>query len=98
MSKLKTQLTSEVAGIVLEYVKAKKGRLTWISEVTGINRREFNRHGLAKMKFHRLLRILYALSLCMDEEVFKEFMTEISDTILDYADAYDECLLTNADE
>lgn len=94
MINLKQQLTSDVAGIILRYVKSEKGRLTWISEVASINRSEFNRRGLAKMKHHRLLRVIYALSLNIKEKEFHEFMHEISETILCYAEDYDEYLLT----
>ena len=91
---LNDQLTSSIAGIILKYVKSETGRMTWISDTAGINRREFNRNGLAKMKLHRLLRIIYALALCMDEEQFENLMYDISDSIVEYMEHYDETLLT----
>jgi acyl-[acyl carrier protein]--UDP-N-acetylglucosamine O-acyltransferase len=94
MYSAKERLTSEVAGIILKYVTERNGRLSRISEVTGINRREFNRRGLAKMKLHRLLRIVYALALYQNWDDFEEMMHDISDKIYEYVEDFDECLLT----
>ena len=71
MSHLKDQLTREIAGIILRYVRNEKGRLSEISRDSRINRREFTIRGLAKMKLHRLLRILYDLCL---ELPYAEYM------------------------
>ena len=98
MTRLKDQLTSEVSGIIMNYVREEKGRLTWISEVTGINRKEFTRRGLAKMKLYRLLRIIYALSLRLDEDEMMHIMEEVLGVIYEYVDDYDECLLTRSDD
>ena len=48
MAKLKDQLTSEVAGIILRHVRTPKGRLTEISDDSKINRKDFNVHGLSQ--------------------------------------------------
>ena len=42
---LKERLTSEVAGIILRYVRTPKGRLTEISDLCSLNRKEFNVRG-----------------------------------------------------
>ena len=60
MSHLKDQLTREIAGIILRYVRNEKGRLSEISRDSRINRREFTIRGLAKMK----LRPLSGTPLC----------------------------------
>ena len=39
---LKVQLTSRISGIILAYVRGKKGRLTIISNESRINRNRFN--------------------------------------------------------
>ena len=90
---IKDQLTSEVASIILRYVKSYKGLLTLVSDESRINRREFNVRGLSQMKLHRLLRILYVLGLELRGEDFQKMMDEIRDTITDYVDQYDFTLL-----
>ena len=62
---VKEQFTSEVAGIILNHLREKKGRLTEVSDLCNINRKELNRKGLAKMKMHRLLRLIYAMELVL---------------------------------
>lgn len=94
MLSLQQKLTSEVSGIILKYVKGESGRLTWISEATSINRKEFTRKGMAKMKLHRLLRVLYALTIRLDEKEYDSFLDELENTIIEFADTYDERLLT----
>lgn len=90
---LKEQLTSMVAGIVLQRVRSEKGRLTEISELSKINRREFTVRGLSKMRMHRLLRIFYALTLVMTYHQFKLMMDEIHDAVREFSDKYDYDLL-----
>ena len=75
---LKDELTSNVAGIILHHVKETKGRLTEISDLCGINRKEFNRRGLAKMKSYRQ---------------FDAMWQEILDEIRKFSDDYDYTLL-----
>ena len=93
MSHLKDQLTREIAGIILRYVRNEKGRLSEISRDSRINRREFTIRGLAKMKLHRLLRILYDLCLELPYAEYMKMMDEIRQTISDYTDEYDYALL-----
>lgn len=93
MSKLKDQMTSEIAGIILRYVRNRKGRLSEVSDDCRINRREFNVRGLSKMKFHRLLRIFYDLFLIMSLAEFVKMFEEIHNTLKDYADEHDYTLL-----
>ena len=90
---LKDELTSNVAGIILHHVKETKGRLTEISDLCGINRKEFNRRGLAKMKLHRLLRLVYALTLVLSYRQFDAMWQEILDEIRKFSDDYDYTLL-----
>ena len=90
---LKDKLTSEVAGIILRHVRNPKGRLTEVSELCRINRREFTIRGISRMKFHRLLRIFYALSLVVRYEEYKQMTDELRDVIQDYSDEYDYVLI-----
>jgi len=91
-------MTNEIASIILEYVRAKRGRLTYISEVTNINRQEFCVEKMFKMKFHRLLRIFFAMTLCLDWDEMFTMLRRIGRVVLDYAEKYDEWLLTSSDE
>lgn len=93
MSKLKDQMTSEIAGIILQHVRNHKGRLSEVSDDCRINRREFNVRGISKMKFHRLLRIFYDLLLILTYAEFTKMMEEIINTLKDYADEYDYTVL-----
>ena len=90
---IKDRLTSEVASIILRYVKSYKGLLTLVSDESKINRSEFNVRGLSQMKLHRLLRILSVLGLELRGNDFQKMMDEIRDTITDYVDKYDFTLL-----
>jgi hypothetical protein len=54
---LKDQLTSSCAGIILDEVR-KEGRLTFVSDECGINRKYFNRKMFRLLRFHRLVRLL----------------------------------------
>jgi len=90
---LRDQLTSEVAGIILCYVRERKGRLTEMSNECRINRREFNVHGLAMMKLHRLLRIIYDLCMILPPSEFKGMVDKIRETIIEYSENYDYRLL-----
>jgi len=90
---LKDQLTSEVAGIILDRVRESKGRVTEISDLCRINRRELNVRGLSRMKLHRLLRIVYSLAVIMRYEEYRAMMEQISRTIENFSDNYDYLLL-----
>lgn len=85
----KEQLTSEVAGIILQHVRNSKGRLTEVSDLCGINRKEFNKKGFSKMRMHRLLRIIYALSILMNYREFHNMCEELHDEIRNFSDEYD---------
>ncbi len=90
---LKDQLTSEVAGIILDRVRESKGRVTEISDLCRINRRELNVRGLSRMKLHRLLRIVYALAVVLRYEEYRDMMAQIARTIESYSDEFDYMLL-----
>ena len=48
-----SQLTSNIVGIILDTIREKKGRLTEISDLSVINRQEFDVEGLANMKLNQ---------------------------------------------
>jgi len=90
---LKEQLTSKVASIILQHVREPKGRLTEISDLCHINRREMNIRGLSRMKFHRLLRLIYALSVALRPDEYYEMTDDILFAIQEFSDKYEYDLL-----
>ena len=59
------------AGIILSQVKV-RGRQTFISEDSGINRKYFNRRQFRLLRFHRLIRLLYCVSGWTSRKEFGE--------------------------
>lgn len=90
---LRDELTSDVAGIILEYLRSVKGRLTEVSNLSGINRREINRKGLAKMRMSRLMRLVYTMQLVMPPYKSEAMWQKIIEKVREYADYYDYILL-----
>lgn len=90
---LRDELTSDVAGIILEYLRSVKGRLTEVSNLSGINRRELNRRGLAKMRMNRLMRLVYTMQLVMPPYKSEAMWQKIIEKVREYADYYDFILL-----
>ena len=90
---LRDELTSDVAGIILEYLRSVKGRLTEVSNLSGINRRELNRKGLAKMRMSRLMRLVYTMQLVMPPYKSDAMWQKILEKVREYADYYDFILL-----
>ena len=86
---VKEQFTSEVAGIILNHLREKKGRLTEVSDLCNINRKELNRKGLAKMKMHRLLRLMYAMELVLPYQEYDDMWTDILVKIREFSNVYD---------
>lgn len=86
---VKEQFTSEVAGIILNHLREKKGRLTEVSDLCNINRKELNRKGLAKMKMHRLLRLIYAMELVLPYPEYDKMWSEILVKIREFSNVYD---------
>ena len=90
---LRDELTSDVAGIILENLRSVKGRLTEVSNLSGINRREINRKGLAKMRMNRLMRLVYAMLLIMPPKKSDAMWQKILEKLREYAKDFDFILL-----
>ena len=90
---LRDELTSDVAGIILESLRSVKGRMTEVSNLSGINRREINRKGLAKMRMSRLMRLVYTMQLVMPPYKSEAMWQKIIEKVREYADYYDYILL-----
>ena len=90
---LRDELTSDVAGIILENLRSVKGRLTEVSNLSGINRRELNRKGLSKMRMNRLMRLVYAMLLIMPPKKSDAMWQKILEKLREYAKDFDFILL-----
>ena len=90
---LRDELTSDVAGIILECLRSVKDRLTEVSNLSGINRREINRKGLSKMRMSRLMRLVYTMQLVMPPYKSEAMWQKIIEKVREYADYYDYILL-----
>jgi len=89
---LREQLVSDFSGTVLENVRD-NGWLTEISDAVGINRKYFNRKGLAGMKLRCVLRILAGLAWKMTWTEFSYVWMELGRQIYDMGDQqfYEMC-------
>lgn len=82
-----------LAVLILQVVREKRRRLTYVSDICRINRKEFTEEGLAKMRLSRLTRILYALYLILEPEELEDMERRIHEMFKQYAEQYDEQLL-----
>jgi len=90
---IRDELTSDVAGIILECLRGAKGRMTEVSNLSGINRREINRKGLAKMRMGRLMRLVYTMVLVMPPKKSDAMWQQILEKVREYSAYYDFILL-----
>lgn len=86
---LKDQLTSLCAGIILGEVR-RDHRLTIISDECGINRKYFTRKYFRLLRFHRQIRLLYALSSWKTREDFEALGAKLFRAIWDFNCKYDD--------
>lgn len=83
------QITSHVAGIILRHVRDKRGRLTLVSDMCKINRREFCHEGIAKMRFYRLVLIIAALFIVQHSFETRKMLTEIVNDFRAFVNDYE---------
>lgn len=86
---VKDKLVSKCSGIILSVVRV-KGRVTWISDECGINRKFLNRRNLRLLRFHQLVRLLYSTSSWMSREKFEQLGARLFAAIWDYNNRYDD--------
>ena len=84
---LKDQLVSRCSGLILDAVRDRRGRLSFVSAEARVNRKYFNSKNFQTLKFFRLVRVLYCLAMDMDREEFCRIGTSIFEDIWDTADA-----------
>ena len=86
---LKKTLRSKVSGIVRETLRAQKGLLTEVSDMAGVNRKEFNRRNMDRMKLYKLVRVMYALCL-VEPVLYAAMMDRIRDEVSAFVDEHEE--------
>ena len=74
------KLTSECTGIILSVVRV-RGRLWYISDVSGINRKYLNKKMFRSLRFYRLVKLLFWTSEWMDKKQFVALGTELFEKI-----------------
>ena len=73
-----SHLTGIIAGIIIDTIREKKGRLTEISDQCVINRQEFDVEGLAKMKLDRFVRLGKTMARTLPKKRYDQMKSEIS--------------------
>lgn len=86
---LKEQMSNDIAGIILQKIREKKGRVSIISDESRINRKHFNVKDFTRMPLYQLTRIFYCLALFLPIGEFIVLIDEIRKTILKYKQDYD---------
>ncbi len=74
-----SQLTSNIVGIILDTIREKKGRLTEISDLSVINRQEFDVEGLANMKLNRFIRLGKTVAQSLPRKRYEQMKSDISE-------------------
>ena len=83
-------LTGLIAGIILETIREKKGRLTEVSDRSVINRREFDEEGLINMKLGRFIRLGKVLAQSLPRDHYNQMKNDISDEFWNYIENHDD--------
>ena len=76
---VKEQLSGRIVNIVLKAIREEKGRLTAISDLSVINRQEFDVEGLQKMRLDRFIRVGSAMAVMMPRKRYEQMKQEISE-------------------
>ena len=90
---LRDQLVSDCTDIILDAVRSKHGRLRFVSDESKVNRRCFTNVTFRNMRWFRLVRILYCLSMVMGRQDFCLLGSRLFEAIWESADYYDYILL-----
>lgn len=88
-----SNLSKTMAEIILQHVRNRRGRLTMVSDMCGINRSEFCVDKLTIMRFYRSSRLLYILLTVITYDEFKQMMDKLWETVQDTYDEYETFLL-----
>ena len=90
---LREQLAHDCAGIILDAVRRESGRLQFVSEESKVNRKFFTRKAFRTIRWFKLMRILYCLSMKMSCKDFTHLGSRLFQEIWLRADLYDYDLL-----
>lgn len=90
---LREQLVHDCAGVILDAVRSESGRLQFVSEESKVNRKFFTRKAFRTVRWFRLIRILYCLSMKMSCKDFTHLGSRLFQEIWLRADLYDYDLL-----
>lgn len=93
MMLLREQLVHDCAGVILDAVRSESGRLQFVSEESKVNRKFFTRKAFRTVRWFRLIRILYCLSMKMSCKDFTHLGSRLFQEIWLRADLYDYDLL-----
>lgn len=74
------QLTSECTGVILSVVRV-RGRLLYISDLSGINRKYLTKKMFRGLRFYRVVKLLFWTSEWMDKKRFVALGTELFEKI-----------------
>lgn len=88
-----TYLTKVMAELILQQVRHKRGRLTWVSRESHINRSEFCVERLVTMRFYRAMRIFYILVTTQNRSEFMQMMNTFWEIVEDTNTEYNKLLL-----
>ena len=90
---LREQLVHDCAGVILDAVRSESGRLQFVSEESKVNRKFFTRKAFRTVRWFRLIRILYCLSMKMSCKDFTLLGSRLFQEIWLRAEIYDYDLL-----
>lgn len=90
---LREQLAHDCAGVILDAVRSESGRLQFVSEESKVNRKFFTRKAFRTVRWFRLIRILYCLSMKMSCKDFTHLGSRLFQEIWLRAEIYDYDLL-----
>lgn len=93
MMLLREQLAHDCAGVILDAVRSESGRLQFVSEESKVNRKFFTRKAFRTVRWFRLIRILYCLSMKMSCKDFTHLGSRLFQEIWLRAEIYDYDLL-----
>ena len=89
MKKLQKLLSVNCARIILDAVRMESGWLRFVSEESRINRKYFTPATFHTLRWFRLVRVLYFLSMRMNRSDFRQLGTRLFDEIWQSADEWE---------
>lgn len=96
----KNQLSGRIVSIILKAIREEKGRLTAISDLSVINRQEFDVEGLMKMRFDRFIRVSSAIAFMLPRKRYEQMKQDISEVFWNAIENMEngEELISNEDD